>query len=161
MATPIELDLPDEDATRALGARLAGALEPGDLVVLEGNLGAGKTFLVRAVARALEVPDEIPVTSPTFTLLHELPGRVPIVHADLYRIEEADELVELGLFERIGADAVVLVEWGERFAEALGAIALVVRLSLAGETRRHVRIEPHGARGRRIAARLATAGSRW
>ncbi len=157
MATPLERDLSDEEATRQLGARLAAALAPGDLVVLEGDLGAGKTFLVRSVARALGVPEEIPVTSPTFTLVHELPGRVPIVHADLYRLSDPDELVELGIFERIAADAVVLVEWGERFLEALGPVALVVRLSLTGDTSRRAHIEPRSARGEAIVDALHRA----
>lgn len=155
MPGALEIELSDEDATRRLGGALADALRPGDLVVLEGDLGAGKTFLVRAIARALGVPEEIPVTSPTFTLLHELPGRVPIVHADLYRLEDADDLVELGLFERIGEDAVVLVEWGERFAEALGPVALILRLALTGEAARRARLEAPTARGVEILTALA------
>src|SRR5688500_1791946 len=101
MTEVLELPLPTRRATQRLGAALGAALRGGDFVVLEGDLGAGKTFLVRAIARALGVPAAVAVTSPTFALVHELSGRVPIVHADLYRLEEADELVEIGLRDRI------------------------------------------------------------
>jgi tRNA threonylcarbamoyladenosine biosynthesis protein TsaE len=152
------LDLPDEAATERLGAALASALSPGDLVLLEGELGAGKTTLVRAIARAFGVPEDVPVTSPTFTLVQDLPGRVPIVHADLYRIDAAADVAELGLGDAIGGDAVVLVEWGERFAVALGPPTVVVRLALGDvETARTARIDVASPRGRAIVAALLAA----
>lgn len=150
-AETLELDLPDEEATRALGRRLAAVLAPGDLVVLEGDLGAGKTFLVRAIARGLGVPEDVPVTSPTFTLVHDLPGRVEVTHADLYRLADPDELVELGLVEA-RERSVTLVEWGERFAEALGEVTLLIRLELTGDTSRRARLEPQGPRGGELVA---------
>src|SRR5687767_12206225 len=95
----LTLKLDTRRASRRLGELLASAARPGDLLVLEGDLGAGKTFLVRSIARALGVPSRKPVTSPTFTLVHEHAARIPIVHADLYRLADGDELVELGLSE--------------------------------------------------------------
>ena len=92
-----------------LGARLGRALEPGDLVLLAGELGAGKTFLTRALCRALGVPVDARVTSPTFTLVHELRGRLSLVHADLYRVVADAEVVELGLLERRHQGAVLVV----------------------------------------------------
>ena len=151
----LTLDLLDEEATRALGARLAAALAPGDLVVLEGDLGAGKTFLVRAIARGLGVPEDVPVTSPTFTLVHDLPGRVAVTHADLYRLADPDELVELGLVEA-AERSVTLVEWGERFAQDLGQVTLLIRLELTGETSRRIALEPWSARGEELLAALPT-----
>ena len=107
---------------------LAPALRSGDLVVLEGDLGAGKTFFVRALARALGVPEHVPVTSPTFTLVQlYTEARPPIVHADLYRLGVADDLVELGL--RANPDALVLVEWGARFSSQLSPISLLLRFA--------------------------------
>jgi tRNA threonylcarbamoyladenosine biosynthesis protein TsaE len=129
--------------TRRLGAAVASLLSPGDLVILSGDLGAGKTFLVRAVARSLGA--EVAVTSPTFTLVHEYPTpRGMLVHADLYRLLGAPaslstEIARLGLRERRGEGAFVAVEWGDDVAavSALGdAPALVVALSIAGP---HVR----------------------
>jgi tRNA threonylcarbamoyladenosine biosynthesis protein TsaE len=133
--------------TRRIGRRLAECLAPGDLIVLEGELGAGKTFFVRAIARGLGVPAAVRVTSPTFDLLHELPGRLPILHADLYRLSDAGELRELGLIDRIEEGAVVLVEWGERFAEALATGGLHAVFTLDAEGGRSCAISPRGARG--------------
>ncbi len=146
MAHQLTLRLPTRRATRKLSTLLADLLAPGDLLVLEGDLGAGKTFLVRGIARALGIPHRTPVTSPTFTLINEHHGRIPLVHADLYRLGDADELVELGLFDRIGADALVIIEWGDRFAEALGGQGLWLWLSLDADGR-SVRIEGRGPRG--------------
>jgi tRNA threonylcarbamoyladenosine biosynthesis protein TsaE len=114
-------------------------LDGGDLVVLSGDLGAGKTFLVRAMARALGIGGSVP--SPTFALVHEYAtSRAPLLHADLYRLRGAGlgaEVARLGLRERRGEGAILLVEWGEDAAEALGGDpALIVSLAIAGESAR-------------------------
>ena len=143
--------MPTRRRTVALGRAIASQLTGGDLVLLEGDLGAGKTFLARAIARALGVPPAVAVVSPTFTLVHELEGRVAIAHADLYRIEDEDEVAGLGLRERRGEGAVLIVEWGGAHAGALGGDALVVRLRLLPEpARREAMLESTGARGREI-----------
>ncbi|HEY5241132.1 MAG TPA: tRNA (adenosine(37)-N6)-threonylcarbamoyltransferase complex ATPase subunit type 1 TsaE [Polyangiaceae bacterium] len=125
--------------TRRLGEAIARALEPGDLAILSGDLGAGKTFLVRAIARALGVDGA--VTSPTFALVQEYPTtRAPLVHADLYRLRGPDlaaEVARLGLRERRREGAILLVEWGEDAEAALGGEpSLVVSLVLSGERER-------------------------
>jgi tRNA threonylcarbamoyl adenosine modification protein YjeE len=150
---PIELALPTRRATRRLAAAIGAALVPGDLVVLEGDLGSGKTFLVRGIARALGVPSGVRVTSPTFALVNEHTGRMPIVHADLYRLGDASDLTELGLVERVGSEAVVLVEWGERFADALGHHGLWVFLALSAEGR-SATLLARGAPGRALLERV-------
>lgn len=155
--TSIEIALPTRGATRRLGKVLAGCLAAGDLVVLEGELGAGKTFLVRAVARALGVPTDVRVTSPTFELVHELPGRIPIVHVDLYRLAVGDGLRELGLADRIGRDAIVLVEWGDRFARDLGGEGLWLQLVAAPGGGRCCILEGRGARGAVLSSQLRAA----
>jgi tRNA threonylcarbamoyl adenosine modification protein YjeE len=123
------LHLPGPAATRALGARLAGLLRPGDLIGLEGDLGAGKSELARAVIRA-RAAAEIDVPSPTFTLLqaYDLPG-LRITHVDLYRLRDPTELGELGLDEALD-QGVLLVEWPERAGTVLPADRLTVRLLL-------------------------------
>ncbi|MBW2460781.1 MAG: tRNA (adenosine(37)-N6)-threonylcarbamoyltransferase complex ATPase subunit type 1 TsaE [Deltaproteobacteria bacterium] len=137
-----------EAETVAFAGRLAAVIGPGDLIVLEGDLGAGKTFLVRALCYALGLPEDELVTSPTFTLVQELDADIPIVHADLYRLGGPDELMDLGLEERIGADALVVVEWGERFLDVLGAPTLLLRMEIVGETERRVHLSYGDAWGR-------------
>jgi tRNA threonylcarbamoyl adenosine modification protein YjeE len=119
--------LPDFAATRAFGGRLAALLHSGDVVALEGDLGAGKTELARSVIRAL-AGEPIPVPSPTFTLLqvYELPG-LTVTHADLYRLADPGEVAELGL-EEAWTDGVLLVEWPERAGDLLPAERLTVTL---------------------------------
>ena len=136
--------LDDEAATRAAGAALGAVLAPGDAVGLIGDLGAGKTTFVQGVAAGAGYGGD--VTSPTFTLVHEYTGgRVPLVHADLYRIERARELPELGLDDVRGA---LLVEWADRFA-ALPGDHLRIELFHDGERRRLV-AEGTGPRGQAL-----------
>jgi len=152
---PLHIAVADEAAMRRLAERLAGTLGVGRVVILEGDLGAGKTFFVRAAARALGVPAEVPVTSPTFALVHEYPGVLPIVHADLYRLGHPDELLELGLDERLGRDALAFIEWGEAYLDALPVADLLVRIALEGDTERGVRLEALGPEGEAIVEVMA------
>ena len=129
--------LDDDAATAALGARLAAGLQPGDLVLLSGGLGAGKSALARAMIRTLTGEPELDVPSPSFALVqpYEAGGR-PLLHADLYRLREAREMDELGLFDR--ADAIVLVEWPERAPELGARATLTVTLSIPADGRGRV-----------------------
>ena len=122
------VDLPTRRTTIRLAQHLAPHIRAGDLLLLEGDLGAGKTFFARALCRALGVPPFLPVTSPTFTLVHEYDGRLPITHADLYRLRDPAELPDLGLRERRADGAVLIVEWGGPYLAALGGDGLRVVL---------------------------------
>jgi hypothetical protein len=125
-----QFELPDETATVALAADLARWLRPGDWVTLSGDLGAGKTTFARALIRAFREDPDLEVPSPTFTLMQIYEGgRFPIVHADLYRIGRAEELVEIG-FEEAGEGAVMIVEWPDRAGNALGGDRLDIALSI-------------------------------
>ncbi len=135
------LFLADDDATADLGRRLAAVLRPGDLVLLEGDLGAGKTALARAVIRTLVGDAGLDVPSPSFALVqpYEANGH-PLLHADLYRIGGPREVDELGLFDR--ADAIVLVEWPERSDEVVEQATVAIRLVVpAGGDGRVVTVE--------------------
>lgn len=118
--------LPDESATEAFGSWLAGKIEPGDVVLLFGDLGAGKTTLARGVARGLGFQGR--VTSPTFTLVHEYDGRIPMYHFDLYRLQEPDDVWEIGWQEYLRGMGVVLIEWPERLEHLLPREALSIFL---------------------------------
>ena len=121
--------LADDAATEALGAELAGSLKPGDLVVLEGDLGAGKTALARAIIRRLAGDPTLDVPSPTFALVQPYDtAKGLILHADLYRLGDPREVEELGLLDN--PDAIALVEWAERSPEIMAAATLKVTLSI-------------------------------
>ncbi len=122
------VSLPTRRATIQLAQRVADAAKAGDLVVLAGDLGAGKTFFARAFARALGLPRSESVASPTFSIAHEFTARLSLVHADLYRLESDRDVTELGLDERRAQGAVLVVEWGEPFLSTLGGDALVITL---------------------------------
>jgi len=128
--TEVVVPLPTRRATIRLARALAKTVSPGDLIVLSGPLGSGKTFLVRALCRALGLPSESKVTSPTFSLVHEYPTSPELIHADLYRLETARDVLELGLSEHREAGKVLVVEWGERHLDVLGGDALLVELSV-------------------------------
>ncbi len=120
--------------TEELARRIAPHLCRGDSLALEGDLGAGKTTLVRAILRALGVTDEVP--SPSFTLVQEYEaGGLKIAHCDLYRIESPTELDEIGIDETL-RDGVVLIEWPERATARIPADALRIRIDITGETAR-------------------------
>lgn len=119
-----------EAETRAVAARLKPLLKPGTVLALHGDLGSGKTCFVRGLAQALGCAAA--VTSPTFTLLHEYPGAIPLYHADLYRLNDAQEVAQAGLLEAAGPDGVLVIEWAERAASLLPRDTIHVRLYAGG-----------------------------
>lgn len=129
MFLPIETFLSDDDATARFGAELATSLKPGDIVSLEGDLGAGKTAMARAILRALANDPTLEVPSPTFAIIQPYDTPVgPVLHADLYRLADATEADELGLLD--DPEAIVLVEWAERAPQVAEAVRLVVHLDI-------------------------------
>ena len=129
--------------TRELGARLAQKLKAGDVLLLEGDLGAGKSELARGVAKGLEVQET--VTSPSFTILNVYEsGRLPLFHFDWYRLDSSEELYELGMDEYLGGNGIALVEWPERCPDAVPETALRIRITADGENTRRIEAEPCG-----------------
>lgn len=145
------------EATRELAARLGRLLEPGDVVALVGELGAGKTEFVRGLALGLDVPPDVPVSSPSFVLAHEYPGRLPLVHLDLYRLEHLPPELLPDLEEYLFGERVAAVEWAERLGELLPENYLEVRLTVTGELTREIALIGHGPRGEELAAALAAS----
>jgi tRNA threonylcarbamoyladenosine biosynthesis protein TsaE len=141
------------DETLALAGTVGELLRAGDVVSLAGELGAGKTVFARGVARALGVTE--PVVSPSFTIVREYEGRVPLVHVDVYRLDTFQELHDLGFEEVVRDDAVTLVEWGDRIDGLLPRDRLDIRLAPgAADDERVVEIEGHGHSWRARATEL-------
>lgn len=140
------LDLPTPEATLEFGRRLGRALFPNCVVGLCGPLGAGKTFLVRAVATGLEVSDPRVVTSPTFVLIQEYQARLPIYHFDAYRLSGMQSFQDLGVHEYFQAGGVCLIEWADRVATCLPEDRLELTLEITGPESRLVQAVARGHR---------------
>jgi tRNA threonylcarbamoyladenosine biosynthesis protein TsaE len=143
--------------TRKLAARLGGVLQPGDVVALKGELGSGKTEFVRGLAAGLAVPPEVPVASPSFVLVHEYPGRLTLIHLDLYRLEKITPEFLPNLEEYLFGDQVAAIEWAERLGDLLPTDFLEVHLSITGETEREITFQGFGARGQELLAVLSSS----
>jgi tRNA threonylcarbamoyladenosine biosynthesis protein TsaE len=154
MTAPGRVVTRSTDETLAHAGSVGELLRAGDVVSLAGDLGAGKTVFARGVARALGVSD--PVVSPSFTIVREYEGRVPVVHVDIYRIETFQELHDIGFEEVVRDDAVTLVEWGDVIDGMLPSDRLEVRLAAgSADDERVIEIEGHGRSWRARAAELA------
>ncbi|MCB9708429.1 MAG: tRNA (adenosine(37)-N6)-threonylcarbamoyltransferase complex ATPase subunit type 1 TsaE [Myxococcales bacterium] len=138
--------LETREATQAMARRLATHIIAGDVILLDGELGAGKTFFAGALIHALGVPEQMFVTSPTFTLIHQYRGRLPIYHADSFRLDDPKELLTLGLREALEEEAVVIVEWGKKLAPFLHTPWLGLEFELFDENARTVRWSGTGTR---------------
>ena len=132
------------EETQALGEALGKAAQPGDLILLWGDLGAGKTCLVQGIARGLGVRDS--VRSPTFVIVTHHPGRLMLYHIDLYRLDNPLEVLDLGLDEYIEGGGVCVVEWADKAMPLFPREHLVVELRHAGEQERQIQLTSWGAR---------------
>ena len=136
-----EYNTSSAEETIALGRILADMLSPPKLVILRGDLGAGKTTLVKGIAQAFHAATEEDVTSPTFTLVHEYRGpRALLYHIDLYRVDTPRELETLGLDDLIAENSILLIEWGDKFARFERERDLEIFLERTGEQQRRVQI---------------------
>lgn len=158
MGAELCIDSRSAEETRALGRLLGQELRPGDVIGIEGPLGAGKTCLVQGIARGLGVAPEVPVTSPTFVLVGEYPGRLPLRHADLYRVESVQRLEDAGFDDLFDGRGVVVVEWPERFPEVLPKERLEVSIAIRSESEREIRMVAHGPHAEGLIERVS---NRW
>jgi len=133
------------EETIALGRKLAGSLKPPKLVLLRGDLGAGKTTLVKGIAEGFKAASQDDVTSPTFTLIHEYRGaEVDVYHIDLYRVDTPRQLETLGLDDLMGEHSVLLIEWGEKFARFVRERDVEIALERVHENVRRVKVNEEG-----------------
>lgn len=143
-----------DDETRRFGERLGALLQPGDVVGLSGQLGAGKTTLSQGIGAGLGV--EEPVSSPTFALVHEYQGRYPVWHLDTYRVGSLDELIDLSWDDLLAGGGVILVEWPQRIEAALPAERLDITLRYVDEDTRELVLTPYGSRMTAVLEQLAS-----
>ena len=154
------------EETQGLGEVLGHLLRAGDVLVLTGDLGAGKTQLTKGVARGMGIEDD--VTSPTFTIEMVYEGKeLPLYHFDLYRLDDADELEDTGLFDVLGGDGPCLIEWGEQFESELGDERLDVTIERLDdevaegvEPPRRITFAPHGTHAEELVSELQDACAR-
>ena len=138
------LFLKNTQATEQIGYRLGKIARNGDIILLHGDLGAGKTTLTQAIAVGLNVPAGQYITSPSFALMHEYPGRIPLYHMDFYRLSGEEDVEGAGLIDYVGGPGLTIIEWPDRLGSLQPADRLDIELQTAGETERTCIFQPHG-----------------
>ncbi len=138
------IDLSTLLRTETLGILLGKVAEPGDIITLAGTLGAGKTALTQAIGRGLGLDPRIYITSPTFGLLHEYQGRIPLYHLDLYRLGSEEEIESLGFPEYFYGHGLTVIEWPERLGSLMPVERLHIELVISGEISRTAHLYAHG-----------------
>lgn len=149
----LDLHLSSPRETESFGNAIGQLLRGGEVLALIGELGAGKTALVRGIVAGLGAP-AASVTSPTFLLVHEYQGRLPIIHIDLYRLQRLEETESIGLSDYLRDEVAIAVEWADRFPQLLPEDRLEVRLAHRTRTTRRALVEARGSRSRSLLARL-------
>ena len=146
-------DSPCEECSLLLGRAIGELLEPGDILALRGELGAGKTLFARGIARGLGVSPEIRVTSPTFTIINEYTARLRLYHLDLYRISGPEDLETLPWEESLFGNGAAIIEWPERLGRLLPAERWDIGFTISGEESREIRLRGLGGKNRSRMAR--------
>lgn len=131
-----------EEETLKIGARIGEKLNPGDVISLNGELGAGKTYITKGIAKGLGVEDYI--TSPTFIIVNEYEGRIPLYHFDVYRINDIDEMYEIGFDEYLYGNGVCIVEWGKIVEELLPEYVIKIDIIKIDDNTREIIINENG-----------------
>ncbi len=139
MEKTFRTESPDE--TQALGEKLGKRLKPGDVIALIGDLGTGKTCLTQGIARGVGIAQNEVVSSPSYIIINEYNGKIPIYHIDLYRLETAAEISELGLGEYIESDGICIIEWAERMEDGLPENCITINITWEDEKTRSIKIQ--------------------
>ncbi|MFY4730860.1 tRNA (adenosine(37)-N6)-threonylcarbamoyltransferase complex ATPase subunit type 1 TsaE [Nitrospira sp. BLG_2] len=151
--SPLGLTLSSPEETESFGYAIGRLLRGGEVLALIGELGAGKTAFVRGIGAGLGIP-AASVTSPTYLIVQEYQGRLPLIHIDLYRLQNAQETESIGLSDYLTGDAAVAIEWADRFPRLLPEDRLEVRFFHRTRTTRRARVEARGSRSRSLLARI-------
>jgi tRNA threonylcarbamoyladenosine biosynthesis protein TsaE len=142
------------DETRALGKKTGEHLEPGTVLALTGDLGSGKTTFVQGLAKGLDVPNNYYITSPSYTLINEYPGRYHLFHVDLYRLENYADFDDIGLYEILRSDGVVAIEWADKLPKNLLSEYLAIHIDILNDESRKISMTAHGLRGENLIKKL-------
>ena len=147
--------------TQELAKKMAASLKPGSILALVGDLGSGKTCFVQGLAKGLKIPDNIPIASPTYVLIHEYPeGTLPLTHFDFYRLEKKEEAVHLDLEEYFDGKGISVVEWADRFPELFPSQTRWIYFEHVGENARKIKIcHPERSEGSRDSSPSTSSGS--
>ena len=141
----LDVTMQSVEDTQVLAEMLGRFITDGIVIALIGNLGSGKTTFVQGLARGLQVPAEYYITSPTFTLINEYPGRLPLHHVDLYRIDRTEELEDIGLHDIMRGDGVTVIEWAERILSELPIERIQIHFELTDDQCRQMKISATGS----------------
>lgn len=128
------------EVTKQFGYLIGKELITGDIITLDGDLGAGKTTLTQSIARGLEVPEKYYITSPSFNIMHEYPGRLSLYHMDFYRLHGSDDVLSMGLEEFFYGNGVTVIEWGVKAADVIPETGLAIHMAVGDEESREVTI---------------------
>ena len=134
------------DETQAIGQKIGEIVVTGTLITLYGNLGSGKTSFVQGLARGLGVPAEYYITSPTYTLINDYPGRCNLYHVDLYRIDGIDEAEDIGLYEIMDGDGIIAIEWADRIEKDLPSDRVSLEFETTGDDSRIITLKAQGVK---------------
>jgi tRNA threonylcarbamoyladenosine biosynthesis protein TsaE len=148
----LEITTASPEETQQLGARLGKLARPGDVLLLVGKLGAGKTCLAQGIARGLGIKEY--AASPSFVVVRELYGRLPLYHMDFYRLDNLEEIADLGLDDYLYGGGVSVVEWAEKGLSLLPPEHLLIEMSYISDTSRRLKLKPTGKRYRQLVAEL-------
>ena len=154
MEASFALVLKDPEAAMVFGRTLGRFMSRGGVIALIGELGAGKTTIVKAIAAGLGVPSDVVVCSPSYTLVNEYEGRIPLYHFDLYRLEDSKDVHELGYDEYIEGDGLCVIEWADVAPEVLPGERIEIRIEIIGDKERRVLVTGKGERYAGIVQRL-------
>ncbi len=149
------------EQTVEIGRRIGTFLGGGDIVALIGELGSGKTSLTQGIARGLDVAENVPVVSPTFTLVNEYPGRLPLVHLDVYRLSGPADLEDMGYEEYFYGGGAVVIEWAEKILDLLPETAIIIRMAYIDENIRELIIEGPPVTLKKLEDHLKSGGIAW
>lgn len=139
-----DIEIIDLQSMMMFGELFGKFVKPSDIICLGGDLGAGKTTFTQALARGLNVPNNQYVSSPSFAILHEYSGRIPLYHMDFYRLHGSDEIYELGFDEFLFGSGISVIEWYNRMGEDLPEERLEIHIKIIGENSRNICLKPYG-----------------